>query len=79
QASALLVENNYGPGTACGHWDEKQLKGELMTGLAESSGSKMPLSVVTIGALADLGYTVDYGAADPFTLPPRAAEVGETE
>lgn len=29
----------------------------------------MPLSRLTVGGLADLGYTVNYGAADSFGLP----------
>jgi hypothetical protein len=29
----------------------------------------MPLSRVTLGALQDLGYSVNYAKADPFTLP----------
>ncbi|CAN0134456.1 unnamed protein product, partial [Phaeothamnion confervicola] len=78
-ASALLIENNYGPGTACSHWDEEQLKGELMTGVAQPESPRMPLSVITIGAMADLGYAVDYGAADPFTLPSDAVDLGQTE
>ena len=28
-----------------------------------------PLCRVTIGALEDVGYEVDYDAADPYTLP----------
>ena len=41
---------------------------ELMTGYVES-GPPMPLSIVTIGSLADLGYLVDYMVADPFSFP----------
>ena len=29
-----------------------------------------PLSRVTLGSLADLGYTVNLAAADPYTLAP---------
>jgi hypothetical protein len=38
---------------------------ELMTGWA-GPGTNLPLSRVTIGSLADLGYTVNYAAADPY-------------
>jgi hypothetical protein len=38
-----------------------------MTGWAENA-PPMPLSVVTVGALADLGYAVNYAAADPFSF-----------
>ena len=47
-----------------------------MTGLSESSGP-MPLSIVTIESLADLGYVVDRGAADPYTLPAGAFSIAE--
>jgi hypothetical protein len=40
---------------------------ELMTGYAESA-APMPLSIITVGALADLGYPVNYAAADAFAL-----------
>ena len=40
---------------------------ELMTGFA--SADHMPLSRLTLGALADLGYRVDPALADPYTLP----------
>lgn len=42
-----------------GHWDEEHLGTELMTPFAEDE-PPMPLSDVTIGALADLGYQVNY-------------------
>ena len=56
-----------GAGTAGSHWSESVFDKELMTGYAEAS-PPMPLSVVTIGALRDLGYDVNYAAADPFVL-----------
>ncbi len=31
------------------------------------------LSAITLGALSDLGYTVDFSAADPYKLPPPGA------
>jgi hypothetical protein len=40
-------------------------KSELMTGYINTRAN--PLSTVTIGALRDLGYTVDFTKADPFT------------
>jgi len=43
---------------------------ELMTGWAERGKEvqKLPLSRVTIGMIEDLGYIVDYNAADPFKI-----------
>lgn len=73
QATAVPVENTGGPGTAGGHWRESVFGRELMTGYAEPAGTPMPISRLTIGSLEDLGYTVDYAAADPFTLNLRQA------
>lgn len=60
------VENTGGAGTMNAHWRESVLANELMTGWA-NVGS-MPLSQLTVGSLADMGYTVDTSAADPFFL-----------
>ena len=49
-----------------GHWDEDYLGDELMTPYANEG--RNPLSRVTLGALADLGYTVNYGRADSYVL-----------
>ncbi|TVP58944.1 MAG: hypothetical protein EA351_02465 [Gemmatimonadales bacterium] len=61
------VENTGGSGTRNGHWRQSVLDNELMTGWI-SGGSSNPLSLVTVGSLADLGYTVDPGAADSFSF-----------
>lgn len=55
------LEDGGGAGTYNVHWEEDVFTSELMTGYATGS---MLLSTVTIGALEDLGYTVDYGAAE---------------
>ncbi len=62
------VEDQYGAGTQCSHWDEALFGHELMTGFSDDGA--MPLSRLTIASLADLGYQVDYSKADPYTLPP---------
>lgn len=61
------VENQYSAGTKCGHWSESQFRTELMTGFVNSG--TMPLSKLTVGVLEDLGYRVNYAAADSYTLP----------
>ena len=60
------VEGGGGAGTANAHWRESVFRSELMTGFIVSAPN--PLSRVTIGSLQDLGYLVDYGTADPFSL-----------
>ena len=51
------------------HWRRSVLSGELMSG----RGGDDALSAITLGALSDLGYTVDFSAADPYELPPLGA------
>jgi hypothetical protein len=62
------VENTGGAGTANSHWRESVLGRELMTGYLNSGNN--PLSLLTVRSLADLGYTVNLAAADPFSLLP---------
>ena len=73
-ANAIAQYQSYGKPTAIavpvqpfvlGHWDEDYLGTELMTPYADDRNQ---LSRVTLGALADLGYTVNYGRADHYVL-----------
>jgi len=59
----LNLSEGVGQGTAGGHWDEKCMVNELMTGFVNQY---MPLSKLTVASLADMGYSVDYTKADPF-------------
>jgi hypothetical protein len=68
-ATGVPVENTGGSGTAGAHWRESVFDTELMTGYAELPAVAMPISTITVGSLQDLGYTVNYAAADPYTLP----------
>lgn len=52
-------------GIGTGHWDWWAVGAETMTTIGDGT----PLSTITIASLADLGYAVDLGAADPFSLP----------
>lgn len=64
QNASLTLE----PGT-CAHWSEDAFKSssksELMTPYFEK-GKYQPISRVTVAALADIGYTVNMHAADPW-------------
>ena len=73
---AVPVENTGGPGTADSHWRESVFFNELMTGFVGAAGN--PLSRLTVGSLQDLGYVVDFGAAEAYSLPnlTRMAEEG---
>ena len=68
---AAGVPAGCGPGTWLGHWREITYKNELMTGYISATGN--PLSRVTIAALADMGYSVNLGAADAYTIPVSAS------
>lgn len=60
------VENDdeeFGPGSLDGHWRESVFDNEIMTPAANATN---PLSELTVAQFVDLGYTVDYGAADPY-------------
>lgn len=52
-----------------GHWDEIVFNDELMSPEAEALGIREYISRVTIGALQDMGYTVNYAAAEPYVRP----------
>jgi hypothetical protein len=64
------VENSAQEGSADGHWRELVFGNELMSPAISPFDTTLPLSIVTIGALEDLGfYQVDYSAADPLSAP----------
>jgi hypothetical protein len=64
--NSVPVENSGGPGTANSHWRETTFGSEIMTGFANSP--PMPVSVMTIRSMADLGYGVNPSAADPYQI-----------
>ena len=55
------------PTTLAGGWDPKHYRGELMSAGNVRSGVE-PISLLSAGALADLGYQVDRTAADDFVV-----------
>jgi hypothetical protein len=62
---SVPVENSGSEGTRDGHWRDSVFDVELMTGYL--SGNVNPLSAITIGSFADLGYATNAGAADIYT------------
>ncbi len=66
--AGVPVENTGGAGTSDSHWRESIFSNELMTGWV-GPGTSMPLSRITAASLADIGYTVNMAAADPYTPP----------
>ena len=67
------VENDtaeYGAGGLDAHWRKTVFDSELLTAsISIDPNTSQPLSTVTIAALADLGYSVDYTEADSYALP----------
>jgi hypothetical protein len=58
------LENIGGPGTAGSHWRRSVFGNELMNGFAGSG--LQPLSLLTVQAMADMGYVVNTSAAEPW-------------
>jgi subtilisin-like proprotein convertase family protein len=75
-ATPVPVANTGGPGTRDGHWREAVFGDELLTGFL--SGAVRSISRVSVACFEDMGYQVDYDAADAFDLPSqlRLAEIG---
>lgn len=69
-ATSIPVESETGSNASDGlHWAEGIFGNELLSPFAPNDST----SRLTIAALADLGYAVDVGMADPYVLPPGAA------
>ncbi len=66
--TAVPVTKGVGAGSDYAHWREEVFQTEIMTHLA-NQGKKMPVSQLTIAALRDLGWSVNYGAAELYKLP----------
>src|SRR5262249_22085913 len=65
--SSVPLETGGGSRTAGVPWSEAGFRNGLMTRYI--GGVPDPLSILTIGSLQDMGYVVNYSAADPYTLP----------
>ncbi|HWV57744.1 MAG TPA: putative Ig domain-containing protein [Longimicrobiales bacterium] len=68
----IPVENQGQTGTCDSHWRETVFDTEIMTSFIESAGVAMPLSIMTLRALEDVGYTTNHAAAEPYTVPAAA-------
>ena len=51
------------------HWRESNFGTEIMTAFVSPVGTPNLLSRVTLASMADLGFSVDYSAADSYQLP----------
>jgi hypothetical protein len=66
-AAPVPIEDQHGPGTRGSHWRETVFGNELMTGFVAAASN--PLSRLTGGLFADIGYDVDLDACDPYAPP----------
>ena len=64
QLERVPLENTGGSGTAGSHWRRSVFGNELMNGFA--GAGLQPLSLLTVQAMADMGYVVNTGAAEPW-------------
>ncbi len=62
--TSVPIEGNAGPGSNDAHWRESVFLNELMSPFLDPGIN--PVSRVTIGQFEDLGYQVNYGAAEPY-------------
>jgi len=60
---------------AFSHWDETRFDPELMTPYAENPGIATPLSQMTLASLRDLGWNLNFGVAQAYSLPSVAPVV----
>jgi hypothetical protein len=74
--NAVPVANTGGAGTRDSHWREADMGRELMTGFLNTGVTNF-LSAISVGALSDMGYAVDYGAVDAYTVFPGALRSSE--
>jgi len=64
--NVIPLTTGEGEGSDLAHWDEDRFSNELMTPFIDYGNN--PLSTLTVGALEDLGYVVNYAAADSYSL-----------
>jgi len=69
--AGVHIEQDGGAGTAFAHWDDTTFGNELMTGTLDFTSTN-PLSVITVGAFDDMGYVVNYAAAESYSPPTTA-------
>jgi hypothetical protein len=71
-SKAIPITTGEGEGSDLSHWQEEIFGNELMSHQGEDPSVHQPLSKVTIASLDDIGWNVNYGAAeiypDSFTL-----------
>lgn len=71
--TAIQLTTGEGLGSDYSHWREGVFGNELMTHAANRDG--MPLSQMTIASLRDIGWNVNYGAAQSYSIPSSSGSI----
>ena len=71
-ATGVPIETGGGSGTVGAHWSEATFGSELLTGFLNPGIN--PLTRLSVGAFQDMGYSVNYSAADDYL--PKAGTAG---
>jgi hypothetical protein len=64
--NCIGVPQSCGAGNFDGHWRETVFDNELMTAYLDAGAN--PMSVITVAAMGDVGYDVNYAAAQTYTV-----------
>lgn len=75
--TSIPVENEGGVGTIHSHWRKRVFGNEVFIG--EITGESQPLSRITIGALEDLGYVVNYDYAEHYQIDTEGLEAANDD
>lgn len=76
-AGIVPVENRARSGSSDGHWRESVAGHELMTPALTRRESSLPLSLLTIASVEDLGfYEANFLAHDEYALPRKDTDLG---
>ena len=68
EATAIPLANGMGQGSDFSHWSEIVFDNEILSPTAEAPGVSEFLSHMTISSLRDIGWNVDYEAAQEYAL-----------
>jgi hypothetical protein len=71
--TAVPLTTGEGEGSDLSHWSEGEFDNEILTSQAGLPGELHPLSQLTIATLRDLGWNVNFGAAESYDLPDTVA------
>lgn len=78
-AGVPLYEDTTQSGSYASHWSTNVIGTEIMSvGWDTTSTALRPFSRITVGAMHDIGYKVNYAAADPYTRPADRVAVAAT-